>query len=42
VDPFALVVVDDFSRECSALVVDSWVCGRRVTRELDAIIARDA
>jgi putative transposase len=32
-----LVVVDDFSRECLALVADSSLSGRRVTRELDRI-----
>jgi putative transposase len=34
-----LVVVDDFTRECLALVVDTSISGRRVARELDAIIA---
>ena len=34
-----LVVVDDFARECLALVVDSSISGRRVARELDAIVA---
>ena len=34
-----LVIVDDFTRECLALVVDTSVSGRRVARELDAIIA---
>jgi putative transposase len=34
-----LAVVDDFSRECLALVVDTSLSGFRVTRELDAIIA---
>ena len=33
-----LVVVDDFTRECLALVVDTSISGRRVARELDAII----
>ncbi len=33
-----LVIVDDFSRECLALVVDSSLSGRRVARELDRII----
>lgn len=33
-----LVVVDDFSRECLALVVDSSLFGRRVARELDRIV----
>jgi putative transposase len=35
-----LVVVDDFSRECLALVADSSLSGRRVTRELDRIDER--
>jgi putative transposase len=35
-----LVVVDDFSRECLALVADSSLSGRRVTRELDRIAER--
>jgi putative transposase len=35
-----LVVVDDFTRECLALVVDTSISGRRVARELDAIIAK--
>lgn len=34
-----LVVVDDFTRECLALVVDTSLSGRRVARELDALIA---
>jgi putative transposase len=34
-----LVIVDDFTRECLALVVDTSISGRRVARELDAIIA---
>ena len=34
-----LVIVDDFTRECLALVVDTSVSGRRVARELDAIVA---
>ena len=34
-----LCVVDDFSRECLALVADTSLCGRRVARELDAIAA---
>jgi transposase InsO family protein len=34
-----LVIVDDFTRECMALVVDTSISGRRVARELDAIIA---
>jgi putative transposase len=34
-----LVVVDDFSRECLGLVADTSLSGRRVARQLDAIIA---
>jgi putative transposase len=34
-----LVVVDDFTRECLALVVDTSLSGIRVARELDALIA---
>ena len=34
-----LVVVDDFTRECLALVVDTSLSGQRVVRELDALIA---
>ena len=34
-----LVVVDDFSRECLCLVADTSLSGRRVARELDAVIA---
>jgi putative transposase len=33
-----LVVVDDFTRECLALVVDTSISGRRVARELDAVV----
>jgi putative transposase len=33
-----LVVVDDFTRECLTLVVDTSISGRRVARELDAIL----
>ena len=33
-----LVVVDDFTRECLALVVDTSMGGARVARELDAIV----
>lgn len=36
----ALAVVDDFTRECLALVADTSLSGRRLTRELDAVIAR--
>jgi putative transposase len=32
-----LVVVDDFTRECLALVIDTSLSGMRVARELDAI-----
>lgn len=34
-----LAVVDDFTRECLALIPDTSISGRRVARELDAIIA---
>ena len=34
-----LVIFDDFIRECLALVVDTSISGRRVARELDAIVA---
>ncbi len=34
-----LVVVDDSTRECLALVVDTSLSGRRVARELDRIVA---
>ena len=34
-----LVIVDDFTRECLALVVDTSISGRRVASELDAIVA---
>ena len=34
-----LVVVDDFTRECLCLVADTSLPGKRVARELDAIIA---
>jgi putative transposase len=33
-----LAVVDDFTRECLALVADTSISGVRVARELDAII----
>ncbi len=33
-----LAVVDDFSRECLALVVDTSLSGVRVARELDRIV----
>ena len=32
--------MDDFTRECLALVADSSLSGTRVARELDAVIAR--
>jgi putative transposase len=35
-----LTVVDDYTRECLALIADTSLSGRRVVRELDAIIAR--
>ena len=35
-----LCVIDDFSRECLATVVDNSISGRRVARELDAIAGR--
>ena len=35
-----LAVVDDFTRECLALVADTSLSGARVERELDAIIAQ--
>jgi putative transposase len=35
-----LAVVDDFTREALALVVDSSIGGRRVVRELDALITQ--
>lgn len=34
-----LAVVDDFSRECLALVADTSLSGKRVARELDALVA---
>jgi putative transposase len=37
-----LAVVDDFTRECLALVADTSLSGARVARELDRIIARRA
>jgi putative transposase len=33
-----LTVVDDFGRECVALVVDNSLSGIRVARELDRIV----
>lgn len=35
-----LGIVDDFSRECLALVADTSLSGARVTRELDDLIKR--
>ena len=35
-----LAVVDDYSRECLALVADTSLSGLRVVRELDVLIAR--
>ncbi|MBW6425692.1 DDE-type integrase/transposase/recombinase [Rhizobium sp. XQZ8] len=35
-----LAVVDDFTRECLALVADTSLAGRRLARELDAVIAQ--
>jgi putative transposase len=35
-----LCVVDDFSRECLALVADTSISGARVARELTTIIGR--
>lgn len=35
-----LAILDDFTRECLALIADTSLSGRRVGRELDAIIAR--
>jgi putative transposase len=35
-----LAVVDDFTRECLALVADTSLPGQRVIRELEAIVAR--
>ena len=35
-----LTVVDDHTRECLALVADTSLSGRRMMRELDAVIAR--
>jgi putative transposase len=35
-----LAVVDDFTRECLALVADTSISGHRVARELDLIIAQ--
>ena len=33
-----LAIVDDFTRECLALVADTSLPGLRVARELDAVI----
>ena len=35
-----LAVVDDFTRECLTLIADTSISGRRVARELDAVICR--
>ena len=35
-----LAVIDDFTRECLALVADTSLPGTRVARELDALVAR--
>jgi putative transposase len=35
-----LAVVDDFTRECLALIVDNSLSGIRVARELDRIVER--
>ena len=35
-----LVVVDDFTRECLCLVADTSLSGKRIARELGAVIAR--
>jgi putative transposase len=35
-----LCVIDDFSRECLATIVDNSLSGERVTRELDAVAER--
>src|SRR5215475_12988183 len=35
-----LAIVDDFTRECLALVADTSISGLRVGRELDAIVVR--
>ena len=35
-----LAVVDDFTRECLALVADAFLSGLRVGREFDAIVGK--
>lgn len=35
-----LAIVDDFTRECLALIPDTSISGARVARELDAVLAR--
>jgi putative transposase len=35
-----LAIIDDYSRECLALIADTSLSGLRVTRELDALIKR--
>ena len=39
-DPRVLAVIDDYSRECLALVADTSLSRARVARELDTIIAK--
>jgi len=34
-----LAIVDDYTRECLALVADTSISGIRVSRELDKIVA---
>src|SRR5258708_3896540 len=34
-----LTIVDDFTRECLALIADTSLSGLRVVRELDALVA---
>ena len=35
-----LAIVDDFTRECLALVADTSLSGHRVARELDGLLAQ--
>jgi len=35
-----LAVIDDFTRECLALIADTSISGHRVARELDALVSR--
>jgi len=37
----AFCVINDFTRECQATIVDNSISGKRVTRELDRIAARE-